>query len=101
MTFAKEVAFDKKSITLVGMMGSGKTTVGMNLANRIHYDFVDLDQVIVERTELSIVDLINKKGEAYFRELECNLVKEFTEKKKDLSLQQGAVLISTHIINIL
>lgn len=64
----------KKSsvIVLVGMMGSGKSTVGALLAKSIGYDFIDTDELIVETEKSSISDIFDNKGEVYFRNLETN-----------------------------
>lgn len=51
-------------------MGSGKTTVGSLLAQRMGYEFLDLDQIIAEGEGLSIADIFALKSEAYFRRLE-------------------------------
>ncbi|WP_448520000.1 shikimate kinase [Rhodoflexus sp.] len=57
-------------IYLIGMPGSGKTTLGKQLAGKIAYHFVDLDDLIAEQAQMSIADIFAQKGEAYFRELE-------------------------------
>ena len=55
---------------LVGFMGCGKTTVGRLLADRLKWDFVDLDEEIEREAEVKIVDIFDKFGEAAFRTLE-------------------------------
>ncbi len=57
-------------IALIGFMGSGKTTVGRLLAERIGYDFVDSDDEIESRAGLRVGDIFRLHGEAFFRELE-------------------------------
>ena len=82
-----------KNIVLVGMMGSGKSTIGYILSKSTNLNFVDVDKVIEKKTGLKIVDIFEKKGEVYFRNLEekitLNLLKE---EKKILSLGGGAFL---------
>ena len=82
-----------KNIVLVGMMGSGKSTIGYILSKSINLKFVDVDRVIEKKTGIKIVDIFEKKGEVYFRNLEekitLNLLKE---GKKILSLGGGAFL---------
>ena len=82
-----------KNIVLIGMMGSGKSTIGYFLSKSIDLNFVDVDKVIEKKTGLKIVDIFEKKGEIYFRNLEekitLNLLKE---RKKILSLGGGAFL---------
>jgi len=58
------------NIVLVGFMGTGKTSVGKRVAERLAYRFVDMDDVIVERAGKSIPRIFEEDGEAHFRELE-------------------------------
>ena len=67
-----------KNIVLVGFMGSGKTTVGRELHQRLGYPLVDMDQVIEERAGKSIPAIFEEHGEAGFREMETSLLKEIT-----------------------
>jgi shikimate kinase len=62
----------KKSsvIILVGMMGSGKSTVGALLAKSLAYNFVDTDELIIQSEKSSISNIFKNKGEHYFRNLE-------------------------------
>jgi shikimate kinase len=62
-------------IALVGFMGSGKTTVGRLLAERIGYEFVDSDDAIESRSGLRVGDIFRVHGEAFFRELEEGVVR--------------------------
>jgi len=57
-------------VLLVGFMGSGKTSVGMVLAERLGWRFVDFDHVIEAETGLSVADIFRQRGEAEFRGLE-------------------------------
>lgn len=65
-----------KPIFLIGFMGSGKTTWGKKLANRLHKEFVDLDHVLVEKIGMSIPAYFQMYGEQKFRELESATLKE-------------------------
>lgn len=60
-------------------MGSGKTTVGRLLAERIGYDFVDSDDEVVARAGLSVADVFRVHGEALFRELEQDAVRHLLQ----------------------
>ncbi|HEU5317870.1 MAG TPA: shikimate kinase [Chloroflexota bacterium] len=61
-------------VVLVGLSGSGKSTVGWTLAARLGRDFVDTDDLIVQRTGRSIPDLFRDEGEAAFRAIERDAV---------------------------
>jgi shikimate kinase len=60
---------------LVGFMGSGKTTVGRELAARIDAPFFDLDDLIVSAEQMSIKDIFATRGEPYFRKRERDLLR--------------------------
>ena len=74
-----------KNIVLIGMMGSGKTTCGQMLAQRLNRPFVDCDTVIEGFTGRAISDLFASDGEEAFRELESQVVRE-------LGAQSGLVI---------
>ncbi len=67
---------NKKLIYLVGMMGTGKSTVGRCLAEQMGGSFIDLDQYIEEREQSSIAEIFQNCGEAYFRDLESSVIQE-------------------------
>ena len=83
----------KKNLVLTGMMGVGKSTVGKNLAQKLSYNFVDIDRTI-ETRESSTINLIFKnKSESYFRKLENEISLEKLKKKNTVvSLGGGAFL---------
>ena len=77
-------------ITLLGYMGSGKSTYGKLLAKRVGYDFVDLDDYIVTETGMEISDIFRDKGESWFREFETKSLRGLIgENKLVLSLGGG------------
>lgn len=83
----------KHNIILVGMMGTGKSTVGKVLAKQAGLRLVDLDQAIVEETGITISEIFEQRGEAYFRDLESNLLKKLlAENGIVLATGGGAVL---------
>lgn len=73
------------NIFLVGLMGSGKTTIGRALAKRLNKRFVDADHEIESRTGASIPLIFEIEGEASFRQREADVI-------RDLTAQQGIVL---------
>lgn len=80
--------------TLVGMPGSGKSTVGRHLARRLDCAFVDMDQVLEERLGCSIRGYFDAHGEAAFRDQEAALLAELAAGRSGavLSTGGGAVL---------
>ncbi|TLV02637.1 shikimate kinase [Dyadobacter luticola] len=77
-----------KNIILVGMMSSGKTTLGKKLARALNYRFVDLDKLIESDQGKPISQIFSENGEAYFREVESRLLKEVTAQR-DIVLASG------------
>ena len=68
-------------LILVGLAGSGKTTVGRLLAQRLGRDFLDLDEEILRREGKSRVgEVFRARGEAYFRQLEADITTELAAK---------------------
>ena len=63
-----------RSIVLVGMMGTGKSTIGKRLANRLHMAFADADAEIVTAAGLSIPEIFERHGEAHFRDGERRVI---------------------------
>ena len=60
----------KKNIVLIGMMGSGKSSIGKILSKKLNIDFIDIDQKIEEDENMSISDIFINYGENYFRKKE-------------------------------
>ena len=84
---------DKKNIVLIGMMGSGKSTIGYLLSKTIDLKFIDIDKAIEKETSLKIHNIFEKKGEAYFRNLEEKITLKFLKsKRKIISLGGGGFL---------
>ena len=94
---------NKSSIILIGMMGSGKTTVGKILADEINFKFIDSDDLIEKQEDKSITDIFLSKGEDYFRELEKNLISKFNHKHFVLATGGGLPVFNDNfdkLINI-
>mgnify|MGYP000867214899 FL=1 len=68
-----------KRIFIVGYMGSGKTTIGKQLAKSLSLSFVDLDAYIENKYRKSVPDLFAEKGEADFRKIESRMLEEVAE----------------------
>ncbi len=72
----KEIFAQKENIVLTGMPGSGKTTVGKGLAKALNRPFIDTDEMIVKRAGKEIPQIFAEAGEAGFRDLESQAVRE-------------------------
>lgn len=66
-------------VVLLGFMTSGKSTVGEALARRLEWDFLDFDVEIERRAGATVRDIIDRDGEAAFREMEAALTEEVAE----------------------
>ena len=71
-----------KPTTLIGMMGSGKSTLGKLLAKRCELPFVDSDEIIVQTDGRSIPEIFAEEGEAFFRGLEHDCLKNIFDERK-------------------
>ncbi|WP_339255978.1 shikimate kinase [Paenibacillus sp. FSL P2-0136] len=84
---------DDRNIILVGMMATGKSTVGAILAEELDYELVDLDAVITGREGRSIADIFAEGGEQAFRSIESAVLHEMLQgERKVISTGGGAVL---------
>jgi len=82
-----------KNLTLTGMMGAGKSTIGKKLAKKLKYDFFDVDDLIEIEEGTSINLIFKNKSESYFRKLENEINIEVLKKKNSvISLGGGAFL---------
>ncbi|MBC8126081.1 MAG: shikimate kinase [Gloeobacteraceae cyanobacterium ES-bin-144] len=68
-----------KNIVLIGFMGSGKSTVGRELQQRLGYPLVDMDQAIEQRAGKAISEVFAGEGEAAFRDMETALLRELSD----------------------
>lgn len=71
-------------IFLVGLMGCGKTTIGQLLAEKLHYEFVDTDDLIVQNYQQDINTIFHEKGEKFFRNLETTTLQNVINNTKNI-----------------
>ena len=80
-----------KNLTLTGMMGVGKSTIGKNLAKKLKYNFIDVDRIIEIKEKTSINLIFKNKGENYFRKIESDItLSELKKNNSVISLGGGA-----------
>ena len=83
----------EKNLTLTGMMGVGKSTIGKSLAKRLRCNFVDVDKLIENNEGMSINLIFKKKSESYFRKIESEItLSELKKANSVISLGGGAFL---------
>ena len=78
-----------KKVVLIGYMGSGKSVLSQKLSRKIGIPFVELDEMIEKRCDLSIERIFATKGELFFRKLEHQLFVEMLENDEDLIISTG------------
>jgi len=82
-----------KNLVLVGMMGSGKSTVGSLISKKLNANFIDIDNLIEKNTNMSIAEIFRQKGEDYFRNLEQQItLKELNSSNNIIALGGGAFI---------
>ena len=84
----------RANIFLVGMMGSGKSTLGRALAQRLHVPFVDTDRVLVERTGVPVATIFEIEGEAGFRRRESAVLAELAGGDDHVVATGGGAILS-------
>jgi shikimate kinase len=76
-------------IFLVGMPGSGKSTLGVKLADALQLDFLDLDSEIERKETKAVKEIFSQKGEDYFRLVEAETLRELAGSSRDFVLATG------------
>jgi len=91
-------------VVLIGFSGVGKTTLGRAVAEKICFDFFDCDDVMVSRTGRKIPEIFKTDGEAKFRELEFEILKELlksTTGQNCVIATGGGVIENSHSCELL
>ncbi|MDB9760776.1 shikimate kinase [Pelagibacteraceae bacterium] len=85
----------KKNLTLTGMMGVGKSTIGKAVSKRLLMQFSDIDEIIENKLKMSISKIFEEKGEFFFRKFEEEIsLHELAKKNIVVSLGGGAFMSS-------
>ena len=88
---------NKLNITLCGMMGSGKSAIGRILANKLDYNFIDVDKMIEIDARKTIKKIFEEDGEQYFRDLEEKITINILELKETIVSLGGGAIINKNI----
>ena len=86
-----------KNLVLIGMMGSGKSTIGFLLSKKINLKFIDVDKYIEKNEKMKISEIFEKKGEKYFRKVELNVAIDILNCKKTIISLGGGAFINDDI----
>ena len=89
----------KKNICIVGLMGSGKSTIGKGLSKYLNFKFIDTDQEIEIKTKKSIVKIFEENGELYFREIEEKICTDLLTRNNCVISLGGGSIINKKIRN--
>lgn len=91
----------KENIALIGFMGSGKTTVGKQLAKVLEMKFIDIDKMVSMRERKTIPEIFLEKGERYFRDLERKIIEEESrENNIVISTGGGSIMDNENVKNL-
>ena len=86
-----------KNLVFLGMMGSGKSSIGNLISKKLNIPFIDIDSLIVENVGMSISEIFEKKGEDYFRNLEEKITLKNLKKIKNVVSLGGGGFINAKI----
>jgi shikimate kinase len=90
-----------KSIVLIGMMGSGKSSVGCCLQRRTKLALLDTDEMVASKFGMSIPEIISKHGELAFREAETQALRELTSAEQTIIVTGGGIVLREENVNFL
>ncbi len=82
----RDILAEKENIVLIGMPGSGKTTIGKRIAKKLGREFLDTDVIITEKTGKTPAEIIENEGEEAFRIIEAKIIHDF------VAMSTGAVI---------
>ena len=89
-----------KNLILIGMMASGKSTIGRLLAKKLNLKFFDTDFIIEKKAKMKIVEIFQKKGEPYFRNLEKKIILNLLNKNNCVISLGGGAFINEAVRNV-
>lgn len=97
----KELFKKKENMILIGMPGSGKTTAGRLVAEKTGKYFIDTDELISQKTGMQISDIFSLYGEAHFRDVESEIIKEVSKKTGAVIATGGGAVLNRQNVEYL
>lgn len=89
------------NIVLIGFMGSGKSSIGKELSTLLEMDYIDTDELIIEKAGMSIDEVFNIRGEIDFRKLEKETIEDLQNTRNTVISCGGGVVLNTSNIDLL
>lgn len=89
------------NISLIGMMGSGKTTIGEILSQNLKYNFADTDSEIIKTENRPINQIFEEDGETYFRDIESKILSKVLDSDNQIISTGGGIIKSEKNIQLL
>lgn len=80
-------------VALLGFMGSGKSSTGILLAQRLKYKFLDTDEEIVKKENRTIETIFQEDGEEYFRQIETDILKNIVQVEDNIVMATGGGIV--------
>ena len=87
----------KENLVFLGMMGSGKSSIGSLVSKKLNIDFIDVDNEIEKKTGIKISKIFENEGEKYFRDIEEIVTLKSLKKKKTVISLGGGAFLNTKI----
>ena len=87
----------KKNLVFLGMMGSGKSSIGYLVSKKLNINFIDIDNLIEDETGMTVADIFSIKGEKYFRNLEEKITLRSLKKNNHVISLGGGSFINEKI----
>ena len=91
----------KKSVAFVGMMGAGKTAVGRAVAEKLNAPFLDSDYEIEQAANMSVAEIFERDGEAFFRDREAKVIRRLFENEICILSTGGGAFMSQEVREIM
>ena len=89
----------KENIVFLGMMGSGKSSIGSLISKRLGMEFFDIDQCIENELDMKISKIFREKGESYFRNIEEKITLQILKKRGIIVALGGGAFLNKNIRN--